>query len=162
VVFPITIKNGLPDDPSDPDVNAVKVKLVFVSENPQRLTIAPINAGLIRAQDNFTANAQVTARANGTVRVRAQLLTLAGSPVGRPQTIDVRVTQNGTTGWAIAGAALILFVGSTSLRIRRVGRARALAAATAAAAAPAPVPSALTSAPPTDAPAPDAPERFDA
>jgi len=149
VVFPITVRNQLPDDPDDPSANTVRVRLVFVSENPRRLTITSITTEPLAAQDNYTANARVTARANGTVQVRAQLQTLSGKPVGKPQTIDVRVTQNGTTGWAIAGAALVVFVGSTSLRIRRVSRARA-------AAGPVPEPpSALTSAPPVAGTGPD-------
>ena len=128
VVFPITIENGLPVDESDPDVNAVRLRLVFVSENRQRLTIKPIEAPLIRAGESDTAIAQVTAKANGTVPVRAQLQTLSGTPVGRPKVIDVRVTQNGTTGWAIAAAALVLFGGGTALRIRTVSRTRGGAA----------------------------------
>lgn len=154
VEFPITVRNQLAADPADPGANTVRVRLVFLSQNPQRLTIAPITTPALPAKTNYTARAQVRARANGTVQVRARLETLSGLPVGKPQTIDVRVTQNGTTGWAIAGAALVVFVGSTSLRIRRVSRARAAAAAAAAGAEP---PSALTSAPPVDRPHPDDP-----
>jgi hypothetical protein len=146
VEFPITIQNLLPADETDRDANAVRLRLVFVSANRQRLTIAPIDAPLIRAGENLTRNARVTAKANGTVRVRAQLQTASGTPVGRPRTIDVRVTQNGTTGWAIAALALVLFGGGTALRIRQVARTRA------AAGDAAPPPTALTSAPPGDAP----------
>jgi len=148
VEFPITISNLLPADDGDRDVNAVRLKLVFVSENRQRLTIRSIDAPLIRAGENFTANAQVTAKANGTVPVRAQLQTLSGTPVGRPRRIDVRVTQNGTTGWAIAAAALVLFGGGTALRIRQVARAGPRTAT----GPPAGPPSALTSAPAAEAP----------
>jgi len=162
VEFPITVRNQLPADRTDRDVNAVRLRLVFVSENPQRLTIKPILLSTepgtepVRAEGKVTRNAQVTARANGTVRVRAQLQTLGGTPVGRARTIDVRVTQNGTTGWAIAGAALVVFVGSTALRIRRVSRGRA-----ADPAPEPPLPSALTSAPPTDTTRPEDPDRRD-
>jgi hypothetical protein len=50
------------------------------------------------------------------------------------------VTQNGTTGWAIAIAAGIVLVGTTFLRIRQVAKERAKAASgePAAAAEPAP------------------------
>jgi hypothetical protein len=146
VEFPITIQNLLPADETDRDVNAVRLRLVFVSANRQRLRIDPIEAPLIRAGENLTRNARVTAKANGTVRVRAQLQTLSGTPVGRPRTIDVRVTQNGTTGWAIAALALVLFGGGTALRIRQVARTPAATAQAGQA------PSALTSAPPHDAP----------
>jgi hypothetical protein len=45
--------------------------------------------------------------------------------VGRPFDIEVQVTQNGTTGWAIAIAAGIVLVGTTFLRIRQVAKERA-------------------------------------
>ena len=51
-------------------------------------------------------------------------MTESGRPVGRPFEIEVQVTQNGTTGWAIAIAAGIVLVGSTFLRIRQVAKER--------------------------------------
>ena len=127
VEFPITIRNTLKADGSGPNAGAVKVSLVFNSENRQRLTIKTINAPEIGAQDSFTGNAEVTAKANGVVPVTAQLMTESGRPVGRPIQIEVQVTQNGTTGWAIAIAAGIVLVGSTFLRIRQVAKERAAA-----------------------------------
>jgi hypothetical protein len=127
VEFPITIKNTLEADGSGPDAGAVKVRLVFNSENRQRLTIKTIKAPQIGAQDSFTGNAEVTAKANGVVPVTAQLMTESGRPIGRPFDIEVQVTQNGTTGWAIAIAAGLVLVGSTSLRIRQVAKERAKA-----------------------------------
>jgi Family of unknown function (DUF6049) len=124
VAFPITIKNTLEATGSGPDAGAVKVKLVFNSENSQRLTIKTIKPTEIRAQDTFTANAEVTAKANGIVPVTAQLMTDSGQPVGRPFDIEVQVTQNGTTGWAIAIAAGIVLVASSFLRIRQVAKER--------------------------------------
>ncbi|HET8914073.1 MAG TPA: hypothetical protein VFM91_00070, partial [Propionibacteriaceae bacterium] len=127
VEFPITITNMLEADGSGPDAGAVKVSLVFNSENRQRLTIKTINAPEIRAQDSFTGNAEVTAKANGVVPVTAQLMTESGRPIGHPFDIEVQVTQNGTTGWAIAIAAGIVLVGTTFLRIRQVAKERATA-----------------------------------
>jgi hypothetical protein len=128
VEFPITITNTLEADGSGPDAGAVKVSLVFNSENRQRLTIKTIKAPEIGAQDSFTGNAEVTAKANGVVPVTAQLMTESGRPIGRPFDIEVQVTQNGTTGWAIAIAAGIVLVGTTFLRIRQVAKERAMAA----------------------------------
>jgi hypothetical protein len=124
VEFPITIRNTLEPVGSGPNAGAVKVKLVFNSENTQRLTIKTIKPTEIRAQDTVTANAEVTAKANGIVPVRAQLMTESGRPVGRPFDIEVQVTQNGTTGWAIAIAAGIVLVASSFLRIRQVAKER--------------------------------------
>jgi hypothetical protein len=128
VEFPITIRNNLEADPTRPEARAVKVKLVFNSDNPQRLTIKTIKASHINAQASFTDNAAVTARANGVVPVTAQLMTESGRPVGRPFDIEVQVTQNGTTGWAIAIGAGIVLVGSTFLRIRQVAKERSTTA----------------------------------
>lgn len=130
VEFPITIRNDLApeagggtDDPA-----AIRVRLGFVSDNAQRLTIKPLTSqtvGVLAPDSGFTGNAEVTARANGTVPVLAQLYTESGRKVGRPVPIEVRVTQNGTTGWAIAVVAGIVLIGSTTWRIRQVGRERA-------------------------------------
>jgi hypothetical protein len=140
VEFPITIRNTLVADGSGPEAGAVKVRLVFTSENRQRLSIKTIKAPQIRAEDSFTGNAEVTAKANGVVPVTAQLMTESGRPIGRPFDIEVQVTQNGTTGWAIAIAAGIVLVGTTFLRIRQVAKERAKAGSgePAAAAEPAP------------------------
>jgi len=124
VEFPITIKNTLEPVGSGPDAGSVKVKLVFNSENSQRLTIKTIKPTEIRAQDTVTANAEVTAKANGIVPVTAQLMTESGRPIGRPFDIEVQVTQNGTTGWAIAIAAGIVLVATSFLRIRQVAKER--------------------------------------
>jgi hypothetical protein len=73
-----------------------------------------------------TSNAQVDAKANGTVRVTLRAYTLDGrQPIGAPFPIDVQATQAGTIGWLIAIAAGIVLVGTTVLRIRQVGRERA-------------------------------------
>jgi hypothetical protein len=148
VEFPITIKNDLPVDEAAPEANAVKVQLVFSSDNSQRLSIATIDAPQILPHGNLSKNAKVTAKANGIVPVRAQLFTDSGKPIGRPVTISVRVTQNGTVGWVIALAAGLVLAGSTALRIRQVGRERAKVAAGDDVSPPSP--SALTSATPTD------------
>lgn len=150
VYFPVTIKNLLAPG-SDPEDNAVRLRLVFISDNAQRLSIADIvPEDPIRAEGNFTANAQVRARANGTIPVRAQLETKSGFRVGRPVMIDVTVTQNGTVGIAIAVVAGIVLVGTTALRIREVNKERARAAAIDAGPTPEPKHDPLSSAPPTD------------
>jgi len=145
VEFPITIRNTLPASDADPDANAVKVRLEFTSDNARRLKINPIEVPLLPAGTSVTENARVTAKANGTVPVTAQLVTESGRRIGRPVTIEVKVTQNGTTGWAIAIVAGIVLVGTTALRIRQVTRERARSET--AGTGPG---DALSSAPPTD------------
>jgi hypothetical protein len=160
VVFPITIKNTLPAG-SSPEVNAVRLRLVFTSGISDRLTIKPIDIERIPAQGSVTRNAEVTARANGIVPVTAQLETPSGRKVGQPFHLEVQVTQNGTTGWLIALAAGLVLFGTTALRIRTVAREKAEQAAldaeattvlTSAPPAEADVTTVLTSAPPADQP----------
>jgi hypothetical protein len=124
VGFPITVRNVLPSTAS-PETHAVRVRLTFESDNAQRLTVRPLEVGVVNAGDHYSGTAQVDAKANGTVRVVAQLTTVSGRPVGRPVTINVTATQAGTTGWIIALAAGIVLIGSTALRIRQVARERA-------------------------------------
>ena len=81
VVFPITVNNTLPAG-SDPGRQRRPARLEFTSDNAERLTIKPIELPRIPAQDSFTDDAEVTARANGIVPVTAQLVTPSGRKVG--------------------------------------------------------------------------------
>ena len=124
--FGITVRNRLEPVPDGTaSGNAVKVWVRFESTNSQRLTIDPLRFAEVQPGSGAAANVRVNAQTNGTVRVRAQLSTDAGAPIGRPVTIDVTVTQAGTTGWIIAIAAGIVLVGTTALRIRQVAKERA-------------------------------------
>ena len=136
VEFPITIRTDLAPlgDGGTGDPAAIQVYLAFQSDNDSRLTVTSISAdtiGVLAPDSGFTGNAKVRARANGTVPVVAQLYTESGRKVGRPVSIEVRVTQNGTTGWAIAVVAGIVLAASTTWRIRQISRERARAEAAA-------------------------------
>ena len=123
--FPMTVKNNLPPD-TDLDTNAIKVKIVFSSAVSQRLTVAPIQIARVDAGgQTVTTDAQVQAETNGSVKVRAQLQTANGTPVGRSKVVEITATQAGTIGWLIAIAAGIVLVSTTVLRIRQVGKERA-------------------------------------
>ena len=123
--FPVTVKNNLPPD-TDLDTNAIKVKIVFSSAVSQRLTVAPIQIARVDAGgQTVTTDAQVQAETNGSVKVRAQLQTANGTPVGRSKVVEITATQAGTIGWLIAIAAGIVLVSTTVLRIRQVGKERA-------------------------------------
>ncbi|MFT4165505.1 MAG: DUF6049 family protein [Microlunatus sp.] len=122
--FPITVRNNLPVG-NDPDDNAVRVRVVFVSAASQRLTIAPLEISRVDAGEAVTELAQVDAQTNGTVEVRVRLDTVGGEQVGQTVPIEVRATQAGTTGWLIAIAAGIVLIGTTVLRIRQVSKERA-------------------------------------
>ena len=122
--FPITVRNLLPVG-NDPNDNAIRVRVVFVSAASQRLTVAPLEIPPVEAGQAETAIAQVDAQTNGTVQVRVGLETVGGEQVGQTTAIEVRATQAGTTGWLIAIAAGIVLIGTTVLRIRQVNKERA-------------------------------------
>jgi hypothetical protein len=126
--FPITVVNKLPAT-TDPDLNTIKVRIIFSSAANQRLSVASLELDPIPAGQSATGVAQVEAETNGTVQVRARLETERGDAVGRAQPIQVTATQAGTTGWLIAIAAGVVLVGTTALRIRQVSRERAAAEA---------------------------------
>ena len=116
----------------DPLRNAIKVRLEFTSANGQRLTVTPSPGDAGDADPRragVTSNAQVDAKANGTVRVVARTYTLSGTLVGEPMPIEVKATQAGTIGWLIAIAAGIVLIGTSALRIRQVAKERSRAAA---------------------------------
>ena len=129
VQFPVTVRNTLPATADDPQRNAIRVRLEFLSANGQRLNVTPspeMQNMEIPAQGGVTSNAQVDAKTNGTVRVTVRAYTLDGrQPVGAPFPIDVRATQAGTIGWLIAIAAGIVLIGGSALRIRQVAKERA-------------------------------------
>ena len=125
VVFPITISNNLAAGSGPPGQRGQAAPGLHLRQPRPADHQADRRADRCRRQDSFTANAEVTARANGIVPVTAQLETESGRKVGQPFVIEVQVTQNGTTGWLIAlGAGLVLF-GTTALRIRTVAREKA-------------------------------------
>lgn len=121
--FPITVVNNLPAS-ADPEVNTIKVRIVFTSATSQRLTVAPLDVPPVAAGQTNTQIAQVQAETNGTIQVRARLETVQGEAVGRTEPVQVTATQAGTTGWLIAIGAGLVLVGGTALRIRQVARER--------------------------------------
>lgn len=130
-VFPITVLNQLGSGPDD-DANAIRVRILFTSINSQRVSIAPIDSeafepdGIVDSQASKQVNAEVDAKVNGVVQVRAQMVTQAGTRVGRPIDIEVNATRAGTVGWFIAIGAGIVLIGATALRIRQVAKERAV------------------------------------
>ena len=145
VGFPITVWNTLPppDDPSSL-TNAVRVRLLFESKVEQRLTVEPLDVGIVGAGTNVAGTASVDANSNGTVPVTARLTTMSGRPIGRPVTIQVTATQAGTTGWIIVLISGPVLIAGVALRIRQVAKERSEASAP-------PTPDdALSSKPPTD------------
>ncbi len=112
--FPVTVSNRLTEQ--------IQVRIVFSSDNPQRLKIPPTDLIRVAPGQNLTVNVRPEATSNGLVNVTASLQTGSGQPVGRPTRIAVEVTDLGTIGWIMVIVSGIVLVAATALRIRQVRR----------------------------------------
>ncbi|MFT4225666.1 DUF6049 family protein, partial [Micropruina sp.] len=112
--FPVTVINDLTEP--------IVVRVVFASDNPQRISIAdtaPITVGPGQSQ---TINVRPEASSNGLVNVTASLRTTSGEPIGESTRIAVEVTDLGVIGWIIVIVSGVVLVATTALRIRQVRR----------------------------------------
>lgn len=113
---PVTISNGLDE--------TVHAKVVFTSENPQRIQVRDSAVHSVGPGERTTVKMVVDARANGPVGVQAQLVTPQGTPVGPPRNLTVTATQAGRVGWLIIICSGVVFLAGTAVRIRQVQRER--------------------------------------
>lgn len=120
-LMPVTVTNHLGQP--------VTVKVVFRSENPQRVDIDDSPLVTIPAGGTETIRVQINSRANGAVAVAAQLQTSSGRAIGPSHETDVTVTQMGRVGWMIiVGSGAVVLIG-TAVRIRQVQHERRAAEA---------------------------------
>jgi len=119
--MPVTIVNtmGIP----------VQVRVHFVSENQQRLSVPDTELVVIAPGDATTVQATPQTSSNGSVQVSVCLVTSTGLSVGQCQTVQVVTTAFGRLGWMIIIGAGLAFVIATSLRVRQVRHQRSAAAA---------------------------------
>lgn len=122
--LPITVTNNT-DSP-------VAVKVVFISENDQRIFLPDTTMHTIPPRSSRSFTFRVEARTNGAVTVRAGLRTSTEVAVGGEHRFTVTATSLGRIGWVIIVASGAVVVGATGLRIRQVRSERAKAAARAA------------------------------
>lgn len=112
--FPVTVGNRLTEQ--------IQVRIVFSSDNPQRVSIAPTQLITVGPGQSQTVNVRPQATSNGLAIVTAALQTASGHPVGRPTRIAVEVTDLGTIGWIMVIVSGVVLVAATALRIRQVRR----------------------------------------
>lgn len=110
--FPVTITNGM-------DV-AIKVRLDFVSDVPQRIRVPTTDLVTIPAGENLTVGIRPQATGNGVVEVRGQLRTSEGRAFGKEIPIQITATDLGRVGWIIIIISGAVVLGGTALRIRAV------------------------------------------
>lgn len=112
--FPLTISNQLTE--------AIRVRVVVVSENPQRLSIPPSGLVTVGPGQSQTVNVRPEASSNGLVNVSAHVVSESGRRVTPNTRITVDVTELGMIGWIIVIASGAVLVGATAWRIRQVRR----------------------------------------
>ncbi|MFT3971361.1 MAG: DUF6049 family protein [Micropruina sp.] len=112
--FPVTVINGLTEP--------IAVRVVFASDNPQRINIADTAPITVEPGQKQTVNVRPETSSNGLVSVTASLQTTSGEPVGTSTRIAVEVTDLGMIGWIIVIVSGIVLVATTALRIWQVRR----------------------------------------
>lgn len=118
--FPITVTNDL----SEP----IQVRVVVVTDNPQRVTVPPSELVTVQPGQSETVNIRPEATTNGVVTAEAHLADAAGHPIGEQASLTIEVTELGVVAWIIVGISGIVLVGATWWRIRQVRRRESTAA----------------------------------
>ena len=112
--FPVTVINRLTEP--------IVVRVVFASDNPQRISIADTTLITVGPGQSQTVNVRPEASSNGLVNVTASLRTTSGKPIGHSTRIAVEVTDLGVIGWIIVIVSGVVMVATTALRIHQVRR----------------------------------------
>lgn len=112
--FPVTITNS--------SFEPIRVRVEFVTQNPQRLTVPPSELVTVAPGQSQTINIRPEATGNGLVTGRAELVTADGHRVGDPRSVTIEVTDLGIVAWIIVGVSGAVLVGATAWRIRQVRR----------------------------------------
>ena len=116
--FPVTVTNNLTE--------SVTVRLLFTSENSDRLNVPPADVAIGAGEANGVSVVPKV-QANGRYTVVAQLTTPSGRPIGTPVDIDVEATEAGRVGWILMIVSGIVVIGTTVLRVKRVRTERSRA-----------------------------------
>ncbi|MGJ6981623.1 DUF6049 family protein [Aestuariimicrobium soli] len=120
-LLPITVVNNT-DQP-------VAVRVVFTSENAQRISLPPTEVLTIEPHASRSYTFTVDAHTNGALTVRASLQTSGGVPVGQEHRFTLTANSLGRVGWVVIVISGVVVLAATALRIRQVRRERALAPA---------------------------------
>jgi hypothetical protein len=113
--FPVTVRNSLE--------YPVKVKVMVVTANENRLRVPTSDLVTVGAGESVTVNVSPKATANGSVDASVQLVSQAGHEVGTPQAFVIEATETGRVAWVVVIASGVVLAAMTVLRIRQVARA---------------------------------------
>ncbi|CAI9403854.1 DUF6049 family protein [Aestuariimicrobium sp. T2.26MG-19.2B] len=126
--LPITVTNNT-DQP-------VAVRVVFISENPQRISLPPTDVVTVPPHGSHAFTFTVEAHTNGALTVRARLETSTGVPVGVEHRFILTANSLGRIGWILMVSSGLVVLAATALRIRQVRGERGRASLPAVAGAP--------------------------
>ena len=114
--FPATITN--------PTQVAIWVRLVFFSDNPQRITVPDSDVVRVGPGESQTLRVQPKATSNGVTSVHAHLIAADGTRLAPAAEIEITSTEYGRVGWIIIIISGAVVLGGTVWRIRSVQRER--------------------------------------
>jgi Family of unknown function (DUF6049) len=112
--FPVTVTNDLTEP--------VQVRVVVVTDNPQRLTVPPSELITVQPGQSETVNIRPEATTNGVVTADAYLTDATGRRVGEAVSLTIEMTELGMVAWIIVGISGVVLVVATWWRIRQVRR----------------------------------------
>ncbi len=113
--FPLTVANDLG--------HSIRVGVVVRSVNRTDLRVRAVDTVVVRAGQKWTPRINASAEQNGVIQATAQVVTVAGDPVGPAQPMLIQASQYGSVGWILVGAACALLFGTSFVRIYRRIRA---------------------------------------
>ncbi len=114
--FPLTLVNHLDE--------AIRVKVVIDTDNPQRVTVPATPLVTIAARGSASVTVRPEASGNGVAVARAWVSTEGGRRVTDPTRIIIEMTDLGFIGWVIVVTSGAVVLGATALRVRQVRRRR--------------------------------------
>ncbi len=115
--YPVTVTNNL--------VDPVTIRLVGISENPQRIDFGDPVAATINPASSEALLLRATASGGGVVNAEVHIETLDGRRLGPSESIVVETTNFGLIGWILVITSGVVLVVTTALRIRQVRRQKA-------------------------------------
>lgn len=98
------------------------VRVHFDSDNPLRIRVDDSELVTVDPGESATVRVSPIAQGNGTVAMRAQVVTSGGHPVGMPVSFSATSTEAGRVAWIIIVASGVVLLGATAYRVRSMMR----------------------------------------
>ena len=112
--FPLTLVNHLDE--------AIRVRVVIDTDNPQRVTVPPTPLITIPPRQSASVTVKPEASGNGIAIARAWVATEGGRQVTPATRITIEMTNLGFIGWVIVVGSGAVVLGATALRVWQVRR----------------------------------------